>query len=82
MQTTLNFTHRENTVQYLRNSTRLSKQAQYVYDWLKTGARITVKDAAIRDIGDLRARIRDIRGAGIEVKDKELDSTGRKEYYL
>ena len=82
MQTSLTFTHRENTAQYRRNKRAFSKQAQYVYDWLKTGARITVKDAAIRDIGDLRARIRDIRGAGIEVKDNELGSSGRKEYYL
>ena len=82
MQTSLTFTHRENTEQYARNYKRLSKQAEAVYAWLLTGAHITVKDAAMKDIGDLRARIRDIRGAGIEVKDSALDSTGRKEYYL
>ena len=82
MQTTLDFTHVETTAQYANNYKRLRRQARMILEWLQQGQRITVKDAAMRDVGDLRARIRDIRNAGIEVKDRELDPSGRKEYYL
>lgn len=62
---------------------RLSNQCRIVYDLLKAGYRLTVKSAMVdHGIGDLRARVRDLRRFNnVDVKD-ELLKGGFKEYFL
>lgn len=57
-------------------------QCKTLYDALKRGERLTTGGALINyRIGDLRRRIKDLRDAGVEVKDKLIE--GRfKEYFL
>lgn len=64
------------------NKDRINGQCLLVLDLLKSGKRLTVRDAMINyGIGDLRRRCADLRDKGIEVKSNLLD--GRfKEYYL
>lgn len=74
--------NRESERILLSNEKRLTKQCQLLFDALKRGERLTTGEALIKyRIGDLRARVRDLRKSGIVVKDKLL--AGRyKEYFL
>lgn len=61
---------------------KLNNQCKVVYDLLKAGKRLTVRQAMFENgIGDLRARIRDLRNAGLQVKDSLLPGSF-KEYFL
>lgn len=66
----------------ISNEKHLSRQCKILYEALERGERLTTVGALINyRIGDLRARIRDLRNTGIPVKDKLLE--GRfKEYFL
>ena len=71
----------ENQMQYDAIKHRFGAQCQRLYEWLRSGKSITVKEAMNElNIGDPRARIRDLREV-MEIKDRLLE--GRvKEYYL
>ena len=61
---------------------RLNKQCVQLLDLLQQGKSLTVKDGIMYyGIGDLRARVRDLRKAGYDVKD-EMIGKGYKSYYL
>ena len=64
------------------NLPKFNGQCKTVYDYLISGARLTVGEAYNNlHIGDLRARVHSLRRAGIDVKDELID--GRfKQYYL
>lgn len=87
IQSEINFVHthennRESEAILEDNYDRLNKQCVLVLSLLKKGLRLTVRDAIINHgIGDLRARIRDLRNSGIAVNDTVLKG-GCKEYYL
>lgn len=56
------------------NRQRLTKQCQMVLDLLKSGIRLTVRDAMINyGIGDLRRRIADLKENGIEIQSKTME---------
>jgi hypothetical protein len=86
MQLNIDFNTRQNTAenqqQYDAIKHRFGAQCQRLYDHLLSGKSITVKDAMNSlDIGDPRARIRDLIENGIHIKKRLLK--GRcKEYYL
>lgn len=78
--------HKENNKQseeiLTDNHKRLSNQCRVVYDALKAGVKLTVKDAMIDyNIGDLRRRVCDLRQHGVDIKDNILKG-GVKEFYL
>lgn len=59
-----------------------SDQCKTIYDLFKSGKKLTVKEAMNKhDIGDLRARVRDLRNAGVDVKDNMIGK-GFKEYFM
>ena len=61
---------------------RLSNQCRIVYNALKEGKKLTVRDAMLNfGIGDLRRRVADLRESGIEVKSNLLQNRF-KEYFL
>lgn len=64
------------------NRPLFNKQCKTVYEALLRGERLTTGEALIKyKIGDLRARIRDIRDAGVKVEDVYVD--GRfKQYFI
>jgi hypothetical protein len=64
------------------NRPLFKNQCKKVYEALCRGERLTTASALINyQIGDLRARIRDIRNSGINVQDTYID--GRfKSYFL
>lgn len=78
--------HIENTIEnqniFDANQKRFSNQCRIVYDALLRGEKLTTGYAQAKyEIGDLRARIRDLINFDIPVKKKLLK--GRyKEYYL
>ena len=63
---------------------------QIVYDYLLKGNKITTRDAMIDlGIGDLQGTIRDLKKAGVQIKDKYISVPTRygknatvKEYFL
>lgn len=60
----------ENQMQYDAIKHRFGAQCQRLYEWLRSGKSITVKEAMNElNIGDPRARIRDLREV-IEIKDR------------
>jgi hypothetical protein len=64
------------------NKEHFSNQCRIVLEALLKGERLTTTSALLNHgIGDLRARVRDLIKAGIEVK-KELKEGRYKEYYL
>ena len=64
-----------------RNKDRFTGQCHLVYSLLLSGKRLTTATALAYGIGDLRARIRDLKKAGVPVQKKLIE--GRyKEYYL
>jgi hypothetical protein len=71
----------ENQMQYDAIKHRFGAQCQRLYEWLRSGKSITVKEAMNElNIGDPRARIRDLREV-MEIKDRLLE--GRvKEYFI
>lgn len=78
--------HNENNVEsqefYDTNLDRFSNQCKKVYGLLKSGMRLTVRQALIDyNIGHLPRRIADLIELGIEVRSVRLKS-GCKEYYL
>lgn len=85
MQLPIDFNTRQNTAenqqQYDAIKHRFGAQCQRLYEWLRSGKSITVKEAMNElNIGDPRARIRDLREV-MEVKDRLVQ--GRvKEYYI
>ena len=60
-----------------------SAQCKKVYDLLKSGKRLTVRDAMLyHGIGDLRRRVKDLRdNANVNVQSRMIGK-GFKEYYL
>lgn len=65
-----------------RHSAHFSEQCNKIIHLLRTGHRLTVKSALVEhNIGDLRARIRDIR-MHIPVKDEFLPNSRSKVYFL
>ena len=64
------------------NKDRLNKQCKYVLDLLKSGLRLTVREAILNyGIGDLRRRAKDLRDAGYPVKSKMLAGNFKEYYY-
>ena len=71
----------ENQVQYDAIKHRFGAQCQRLYEWLRSGKSITVKEAMNElNIGDPRARIRDLREV-MEIKDR-LTQGRVKEYFI
>ncbi len=88
-QLSLTFNTRQNTPDnqriYDANKKGFSRQCQLIYDLLMTGRTVTVREMMnLLDIGDPRARIRDLRDAGVQVLDKEISNgNGKyKSYYI
>lgn len=85
MQLPIDFNTRQNTAenqqQYDAIKHRFGAQCQRLYEWLRSGKSITVKEAMNElNIGDPRARIRDLREV-MEIKDRLIE--GRvKEYFI
>jgi aminoglycoside N3'-acetyltransferase len=71
----------DNQMQYDAIKHRFGAQCQRLYEWLRSGKSITVKEAMNElNIGDPRARIRDLREV-MEIKDRLIE--GRvKEYFI
>lgn len=66
----------------LSNEKHLSRQCHVVYEALLRGERLTTGIMYNKyHIGDGRARIRDLRKAGIQVKDKLIENRF-KEYFI
>lgn len=64
------------------NIQRFSKQCETVYEALKKGEILTVRDMILKyGIGDPRRRIADLRDAGIEVKDELIEGRFKK-YFI
>jgi hypothetical protein len=71
----------ENQMQYDAIKHRFGAQCQRLYEWLRSGKSITVKEAMNElNIGDPRARIRDLREV-MEIKDR-LTQGRVKEYFI
>ena len=71
----------ENQQQYDAIKHRFGAQCQRLYEWLRSGKSITVKEAMNElNIGDPRARIRDLREV-MEIKDR-LTQGRVKEYFI
>ncbi len=89
MQTAFNFNTRQNSKEnqeiYDHNKVTFGAQCQRIYDWLMTGKTLTRKEAEdFLDIGDARARIRDLRFHGINIEDKKAGNGNRqyKVYFI
>jgi hypothetical protein len=85
MQLNIDFNTRQNTAenqeQYGAIKHRFGAQCQRLYEWLRSGKSITVKEAMNElNIGDPRARIRDLREV-MEIKDR-LTQGRVKEYFI
>lgn len=87
-QATINFNvlvkqnNRQSESILLMSEKRLSHNCQVLYDAFLRGERLTGKEIVKRyDMTEYRARIRDIRKAGIDLKETILDN-GCKEWYL
>jgi hypothetical protein len=63
------------------NLVRLTKQCETLYRLFLSGNILTVEDGFRYGIGDLRARVRDLRKAGIEVKDELIEGRFKK-YFI
>jgi hypothetical protein len=71
----------ENQTQYDAIKHRFGAQCQRLYEWLRSGKSITVKEAMNElNIGDPRARIRDLREV-MPIQDR-LTQGRVKEYYM
>lgn len=88
MQQVLDFTARvennqESNAILQSNKTKINNQCQIVLDALRSGQKLTVKDAMLQlGVGDLRRRVKDlIDTAGIDIK-KETLPGGFRAYYL
>lgn len=80
------YNHIENSAEnqnlFEANKEKFSNQCKIVYEALLRGERLTTALALIKyNIGDLRARIRDLIAFGVPVQ-KEILKGGYKEYYL
>lgn len=73
---------RENQAILDGNVERFSNQCRIVYEAMMRGERLTTASALLSySIGDLRRRVKDLRDAGIDVKDELIE--GRfKVYFL
>lgn len=74
----------DNQALYEYNRPGFGEQCNRIYEYLRTGRTLTVKEAMnLLDIGDPRARIRDLRDGGIRIEDK-LVGNGKKfkVYYI
>lgn len=75
----------ENQEIYDSNKRKFGEQCRKIYQWLLSGKTLTNKEAMnLLDIGDPRARIRDLREGGIPVLDR-IKANGRskfKVYYM
>ena len=86
MQLTLDYNRVENnpaSTKILRDNVKhFSRQCEILLEAFRRGERITTVDALIKySIGHLPRRIKDLRDAGINVKDTLLKNR-YKEYYL
>lgn len=74
--------NRESETILIENEKRLSRQCRVLYEALLRGERLTTTDGILKyGIGDLRARVRDLRKNGIDVKG-DLIENRFKQYYL
>ena len=84
MQLDLDFSRIENNPEsnkILRENEKLfSKQCETVYELLKRG-KYSVRDLVLLGIGDPRRRIKDLRDAGVRVKDELIEGRFKK-YFL
>lgn len=70
----------ENQELFDHNKRQFGDQCRKIYQWLKSGKTLTNKEAMnLLDIGDPRARIRDLRAGGIPILDR-LKGDGRSKY--
>lgn len=86
MQLDFDYTRRENNKESQMileaNKERFSNQCRIAYEAMLRGEHLTTSSALIKyGIGDLRARIRDLIKAGVDVK-KKLNEGRYKEYFL
>ncbi len=86
MQIPLNFEVKQNSKEnqkiYDHNKVTFGDQCQRIYDWLITGKTLTRKEAEnLLDVGDARARIRDLRNHGVNIEDKK-GGNGRSRYKI
>lgn len=73
----------ESEYQLHQHGAHFSKQCLTVLDAFRRGEVLTTGKALIKyEIGDLRARVRDLRDAGVKVQDRYVTGTRFKEYYL
>lgn len=73
---------RENQSILEGNKERFNRQCQTVLDALRRGEELTTSSALLRySIGDLRRRIKDLRDAGIDIKDELIEGRFKK-YFL
>lgn len=87
MQTEIDFTHphnnRESDIQFDENIGHFQTQTERVLAILQSGETITSLKAYGMGIIDVRARIKQIRDSGINVKDRKIvGGRGAKEYYI
>lgn len=86
MQIPLNFEVKQNSKEnqkiYDHNKVAFGDHCQRIYDWLITGKTLTRKEAEnLLDVGDARARIRDLRNHGVNIEDKK-GGNGRSRYKI
>ena len=85
MQLVFDYTRKENnseSTQILRDNVKhFSRQCIVLKEAFERGEVLTVADGFKYGIGDLRARVRDLRKAGVEVKDILIEKRFKK-YYL
>lgn len=75
--------NRESELQYDEHVTHFGKQTLQVLNILRSGGTITSVQAFGMGIIDVRARIKSLRDAGINVLDRKIpNGKGAKEYYL
>jgi hypothetical protein len=85
MQLVFNYNRVENnpeSTQILRDNVKhFSRQCIVLKEAFERGEVLTVADGFKYGIGDLRARVRDLRKAGVPVKDELIEKRFKK-YYL
>ena len=85
MQLVFDYTRKENnseSTQILRdNEKHFSRQCIVLKEAFERGEVLTVADGFKYGIGDLRARVRDLRKAGVPIKDELIEKRFKK-YYL
>jgi len=85
MQLNLDYNRVENnpaSTKILRDNVKhFSRQCEILLEAFRRGEVLTVGDGFKYGIGDLRARVRDLRKAGVDVKDELMEGRYKK-YFL